>query len=39
MNSNIRFSMHEYVKSMFPSSLFSILLPQCAIHISEDSSA
>jgi len=31
--------MHGYVKSMFPSSLFSILLPLYAIHISEDTSA
>jgi hypothetical protein len=31
--------MHGYVKSMFLSSSFSIHLPQCVIHISEDTSA
>jgi len=31
--------MHGYVKNVFPSSSFSILLPLCAIHISEDASS
>jgi hypothetical protein len=39
INSKIKLSMHGYVKSMFHSSSFNILLPQCAIHISGDTSA